>query len=436
MQDASGFVGNPDKEFAPATPEELSAILSEATSTKTPVTILGSATGVTGGCCPQGGWLVSMRQFNRTVVERGRAIAGAAVTLRDLNAAAARTGQFYAPDPTEWTASVGGSIATNASGSRSYRYGSTRRHVLSLDVALADGTRRRFRRGETIDFDVPAIPLPDTTKNTAGYPLSPGMDWIDLITGSEGTLAVVMEAELQLLPAPPEIAAAVLFFDSDDDALASVEICRTEPSLRMLEYLDGNSLKLLGESAPAALIVESTSEEWLHSLDLPGLRDDSWVAGTPQDRERFRAFRHSLPEKVNDLVRRNGFQKLGSDFAVPLARNREMLDYYHAELSRHFPGQYVLFGHIGDAHLHANILPATAEQDAAGRQLMLALADHAVSLGGTVSAEHGLGKRKASLLQRQYSPEAIDAMLAVKRRLDPANILGRGNIFGGITGGA
>ena len=429
MQDASGYVGHPDRELSPATPEELSVLLAEANAASIPVTIVGSATGVTGGCCPQGGWLISMRHFDRMVIERGRALAGAAVTLRDLNAAAARTGQFYAPDPTEWTASVGGAIATNASGSRSYRYGSTRRHILSLNVAFADGTRRHFRRGDAIGFEVPAIPLPATTKNTAGYPLAPGMDWIDLIAGSEGTLAVVLEAELQLLPIPPTIAAAVLFFDSDAATLDAVEICRPEPSLRMIEYLDGNSLRLLGESAPAALIVESTSAEWLESLDLPGLRDDSWAAATAQDRERFRAFRHSLPEKVNDLVRRNGFQKLGSDFAVPLARNREMLGHYHAVLSRHFPGQYVLFGHIGDAHLHANILPTTSEQDTLGRQLMFELARQAVSFGGTVSAEHGLGKRKANLLALQYGPDAIAAMADVKQRLDPQHILGRGNLF-------
>jgi FAD/FMN-containing dehydrogenase len=432
VRDASGYEGHAEREFAPATPEELTAILAEANSSATPVTLVGSATGVTGGCCPQGGWLVSLRHFSRIVVERGRVIAGAAVTLRDLNEAASRTGQFYAPDPTEWTASVGGSIATNASGSRSYRYGSTRCHILSLDVAFADGTRRQFRRGEAIDFDVPAIPLPNTTKNTAGYPLAPGMEWIDLITGSEGTLAVVIEAELQLLPTPPAVASAVLFFDTDAAALDAVDLCRVEPSLRMIEYLDANSLRLLQQPAGAALIVESTSEEWLESIDLPGLRDDSWVAATPQDRERFRAFRHSLPEKVNDLVRRNGFQKLGSDFAVPVAHNREMLAHYHAELSHHFPGRYVVFGHIGDAHLHANILPATAEEDVRGRALMWELARHAVSLGGTVSAEHGLGKRKANLLPLQYRPDAIAAMQAVKHRLDPQRILGRGNLFGPV----
>ena len=94
MRDASGYEGHPDREFSPATPEELSALLAEANASATPVTIVGSATGVTGGCCPQGGWLVSMRHFDRLVIDRGRAIAGAAVTLRDLNAGAARTGQF------------------------------------------------------------------------------------------------------------------------------------------------------------------------------------------------------------------------------------------------------------------------------------------------------------------------------------------------------
>lgn len=430
MRDASGYEGAPEREFSPATHAEVSGVLAEAYAARIPVTIAGSATGVTGGCCPHGGWLISLRHLNRLVIERGRAVAEAAVTLRDLNEAAVRTGQFYAPDPTEWTASVGGTIATNASGSRSYRYGATRRHIVALDVLFADGSPRHFRRGEAIDFDVPALPLPRTTKNTAGYPLRPGMDWIDLIAGSEGTLAVVLRAELQLLPAPECLAAAVLLFGNEDDVAHSVALCQREPSLRMLEYLDANSLRMLGESAGAALIVESESPEWLEAVSLPGLRDDSWMAASAHDRERFRAFRHALPERVNSRVRRNGFQKLGSDFAVPLEHGPAMTALYHAELSRRFPGQYVLFGHIGDAHLHANILPETKEQDAAGRALLLDLARHAVSLGGTVSAEHGLGKRKANLLPVQYGQDAIHAMLAVKRRLDPHLLLGRGNIFG------
>jgi FAD/FMN-containing dehydrogenase len=157
---------------------------------------------------------------------------------------------------------------------------------------------------------------------------------------------------------------------------------------------------------------------------------ESWFALTSTDRERFRAFRHALPEMVNDLMRHRGFLKLGSDYAVPIDRNREMLRCYHQRLAEESV-DYVIFGHIGDAHLHVNILPKSPEQFEAGKQVMLDLARQAVSLGGTVSAEHGLGKRKSHLLSIQFKPEEIELMKAVKRRLDPQWLLGRGNVFPG-----
>src|SRR5205814_8295719 len=142
----------------------------------------------------QGGWVLSVEKLNSIEIERGRAIVGPAVLLRDLQAAAARTGQFYAPDPTETAASIGGTIATNASGSRSFRYGDTRRHVLRLRIALMDGRVLNVGRGDAVDFPIPMLPIPKTTKHTGGYRLSPNMDWIDLFVGSEGTLGVVTEA--------------------------------------------------------------------------------------------------------------------------------------------------------------------------------------------------------------------------------------------------
>lgn len=439
MTDASGFPGAPDREFSPASAEELAAILGEASASSTPVTFKGAATGVTGACCPLGGWLIDMRRFRHLEIHPGRASAGAAVSLQKLNAAAHPTGQFFAPDPTEWTASVGGAIATNASGSRSFLYGSTRRHVLALTCVFATGRIRRFTRDDKIDFDVPTIPLPQTTKSTAGYPLSPGMTWIDLLCGSEGTLAAVTEAELQLLPLPKDLLTGVIFFPSGEHAVSAVESWRALERLRMLEYLDSGSLDLLRNpfpeipaSAQAALLIEQENGDthaWLDRFDAAHALDDSWLAATPADRERFRRFRHALPELVNDRVRRNGFQKLGSDFAVPIARNREMLAIYHRELNREFPGRYVLFGHIGDAHLHANILPSTPAEESRAKELLKELAKTAVSLGGAVSAEHGLGKRKSHLLSLQYPPHVIEAMRNVKRRLDPNAILGQGNIF-------
>jgi FAD/FMN-containing dehydrogenase len=106
-----------------------------------------------------------------------------------------------------------------------------------------------------------------------------------------------------------------------------------------------------------------------------------------------------------------------------------MLAFYRETLDRHFPGRYVIFGHIGDAHVHANILPASPGEFTLAQDLMAGFARQAVALGGTVSAEHGLGKRKAHLLALQYAPEHLEAMRAVKRRLDPQWLLGRGTLF-------
>ena len=432
LEDASGFKGYADEVFCPSTEEELRDTLRRASAGQVPVTISGAGTGVTGGRVAQGGWVVSLENFKRLEISKGCAIAGAGVSLEALQSAAGRSGQFYAPDPTERTASIGGNIATNASGSRSFRYGSTRKHVLGLRVVLMNGDLLEVKRGDKVDFPVPQIPLPNTTKNTAGYLLAPGMDWIDLFVGSEGTLGVVLEAELQLLPKPDDILAGVVFFGNDDAALDAVETWRALDGLRMIEYFDSNSLAFLKQRFPespgqgAALLIEQENGDidfWADHAP-----EDSWFAASDQDRERFRRFRHALPELVNDTVRRRGFMKVNSDYAVPLDRNREMLRHYHEKL-REPALDYVIFGHIGDAHVHINILPNSEDQFQAGQKLMLEFARHAVELGGTVSAEHGLGKRKTHLLALQYTEEQIEAMKQVKRRLDPHWLLNRGNLF-------
>lgn len=437
VQDASGFEGWAECEFAPASTEELAGIVRRAEG---PVTVAGARTGVTGGCCPQGGWLISTQRLNALAVQPGSALAQAGVALDTLHAEALASRQLYPPDPTEWTASVGGTIATNASGSRSFLYGSTRRWIRALTVVLADGAVKRFRRGDAIDFDVPVIRISRARKNTAGYLLSPGMDWIDLFTGSEGTLGIVTEAELELIPAPRDLVTGVIFFPDDERAVGAVDAWRSVRGIRMLEYLDSGSLRLLDQVGGAALLIEQemgpgdSIHDWMERLEEQGaLLEDSWVASNDAERERFRRFRHALPERVNETVRRQGFLKLGSDFAVPVEENLAMLRYYRERLNERFPGRYVIFGHIGDAHVHVNILPASQEEFDAGKEMMLDFARRAVALGGTVSAEHGLGKRKRELLAMQYTAEEIAAMRAVKQRLDPRGVLGAGTLFDSAT---
>jgi len=427
ITDASNYPGHAEELFAPETESEVAAILKRASQQKIPVTVCGALTGLAGGASHSGGWAISLTRMRKLEVGKGRAVVGPGVLLREVQSAAADSGQFYAPDPTENTSSLGGNIAANSSGSRSFRYGATRRHVLSLRVVLMDGSILSLRRGQKIDFEVPEISLPRTTKHSAGYPLAAGMEWVDLMVGNEGTLGVVTEAELQFLSAPQERLGGVVFFRSEDAAMDAVERWRPTRGLNMIEYIDQASLEMMNVPQKAALMIEIEGDA---DIDMSNaLENDSWLANSASDRERFRVFRHTLAEKANDRVRRTGFMKFGTDYAVPLDKSREMMAIYRRVMDADAPGRYVIYGHIGDAHVHVNSFPETLEQFERGKEVMTSLAREAVKLGGTVGAEHGLGKRKAHLLQIQYPPDQIEAMKQVKRRFDPDWLLGRGTLF-------
>ena len=442
LEDASGEKGHADRIAVPSDEAELLGLLREAARDKAPVTIAGGGSGLTGGRVPHGGWLISMEKFRRLDIAPGAATTGAGNTLHDVHAAAKTAGQFYPPDPTETMAFIGGTVACNSSGSRSFMYGATRRWIERLRVALPNGEILDVRRGDRIDFDVPAIPQPASKKHSAGYPLRPGMDWIDLFTGAEGTLGVVIEAELKLLPIPPSLLNGIIFFPSDEAGLVALETWRSVPGLRMLEWVDDPALRMIEKRYPdvpaaakAALIIEQISSEgeidaWAERLAATGaLEEQSWFGFTDADRERFRKFRHALPETSLEISTRNGFASLGTDFSVPVDRHREMLAFYREHMERIMPGHYCIFGHAGDGHPHVNMLPATQAEFDGGTEALMVFARQSVKFGGSVAAEHGLGKRKAKFLPLQYTAEQIDAMKAVKRRFDPDWRFSRGTLF-------
>ena len=444
LSDASGLRGNAEEVLAPEDEAALAQILRNATAANVPVTISGSGTGVTGGRVPDGGWLVSLEKLNWIEVHQGYAICGAGASLSAIQAAAAPSKQFYAPDPTENSASIGGTVSTNASGSRSFLYGATRNHIRAIHVVLASGEVLALRRGEKPPFEIPVLPAPDVKKNTAGYFMRPNMDYIDLFIGADGTLGVISEVEVALLEIPKNLFTGVVFFATDAAALDAVDAWRPTPGLRMLEYVDAASLDVVRSRFPeipvnarAALIIEQSvaegedaEEAWLDRLEASAaLTDDSWFAASASDRERFRRFRHALAEAVNEIIRQRGLMKANSDFAVPLARSRDILRVYRETLDREFPGQYVIFGHIGDAHVHINVLPPNKAEYDRAMGLMKGFAAAAVEMGGTVSAEHGLGKKKRDYLKLQYTPDQIKIMQSIKWRLDPQWLLGRGTLF-------
>ncbi len=427
ITDASFYAGYADQIFTPRHEEEIAEILTRAQREGTPVTIMGALTGLAGGAVPKGGWAISMANFKRLDVTDGAARVGAGTLLRDVQNAAIAAGQFYAPDPTENTSSIGGNIGANASGSRSFKFGATRRHVRALRVVHMDGRIVEYRRGTPVDFDVPQIPLPSVRKFSCGYQLKPGMDYCDLFIGSEGTLGVVTEAELGLLPAPGEITGGIVFFPDEETALDAIDRWRPTPGLRMLEFLDSRSIKLMDLPYGAASIVEWEGDT---ELDMTGaLESESWFGSSARDRERFRQFRHRLPEKIHEHLRKLGLIVIATDYAVPLERNREILNTYREVLGEHFQDRFVMFGHIGDAHVHTELLPRDKEEMDRSPAVIAELARTVVAMGGTVGAEHGLGKRKAHLLNFQYGPQHIAAMKAVKQRFDPNNLLGQDTLF-------
>jgi D-lactate dehydrogenase (cytochrome) len=481
LTDASNLRGgHATRVVFPETPEEVAETLARAARDGVGVTVAGAGTGLVGGRVPFGGVVLATDRLNRMKAithekDGGRATAEAGVALADFQRQIEARGLLYPPDPTERSCYLGATVATNSSGARTFKYGPTRRYVRRLKIALTTGDLVDLNRGEIfadasgavriplsggrcIEARLPTYRMPQTRKHAAGYFIAPGMDVIDLFIGSEGTLGVVTEVETKLIPKPENVLGGIVFFREEEPLLAFVNRARTlslrtreskcaaEIDARALEYFDAEALKFLRAKYPsipdaaagAIFFEQETTGEtedrlqsaWLALLEEHGARvDESWFATTPRDRAGLREFRHALPVLVNEWLARHGQRKISTDMAVPDEAFAGMLRFYQETLCASRL-HYVIFGHIGDNHLHVNIMPRDDEEAQAARAIYLQFVRRAVSLGGTISAEHGIGKIKRDYLRELYGPEHLAEMAALKRAFDPARILGRGNIFG------
>ncbi len=502
LTDASNLAGgHAARILFPETTAEVAATLARATQERTPVTVAGAGTGIVGGRVPFGGIVFATDRLNRIgeIIETesgGRARVEAGVTLADFRRAVEARGLFYPPDPTEWSCYMGGTVATNASGARTFKYGPTRNYIRGLQLALATGDVLELKRGElhadddgrlriplasgrAIEAQLPSYHMPQTRKHVAGYYVAPGMDAVDLFIGSEGTLGVITEIEAVLLPKPARVLSGIVFFAAEGDLLAFVreararslqtraEQVRTNQSIvypgkgsavaeaewptaigvdaRALEYFDGESLRFLrahdplvpADAAGAIFFEQETTDEtegdylaaWHALLQWhKALLDESWFAVDEKDQARLREFRHRLPVLVNEWLAQHRQRKVSTDMCVPDEEFAAMLRFYQETL-RASRLQYVIFGHVGDNHVHVNILPRDDAEAARARTLYGRFIARAVSVGGTISAEHGVGKLKRDYLRALYGDEHLREMAALKRAFDPAGILGRGNIF-------
>lgn len=476
LTDASNMQGGvAERLFVPETEADIGAILRDATEQGVSVTISGARTGTVGGAVPFGGWIVSMERLSSLSVDREgkRATVGAGATLSDLQKAVETEALFYPPDPTEWSCQIGGTVATNASGARSFKYGSTRDFVKRLRLVLADGDIIEIRRdqyvgdgeklsvvtesGQTIEFKLPTYDRPNVSKNVSGLYNSRPFDAIDLFVGSEGTLGVVTEVELRLVEKAESFFSGVVFFEGESDLLAFVDEAKqlsmsnfrseTPDSFgaSLIEYFDANALEFISEKFPetparmaGAIFFEqettADSEDellssWNELLEKHNAAlDVSWFTTTDQDREKLRAFRHALPVSVNERVVRNKMKKIGTDMAVPDANFPSFLKFYKDILGASGIDN-VIFGHIGDCHLHANLLPKDDLEAEKARHIYGRCVAQAIMLGGCVSAEHGIGKLKRKYLHAMMGERYLNEMADIKRAFDPNGTLGRGNMF-------
>jgi len=477
LSDASNYRGSSDKVYIPDNSNELQKAVSECYFSKTPFTISGAGTGLTGGRVPQKGAIISTENLNHIIqIDENARLAKVqpGLLLSELEMELNQNGFFFPPNPTEKNSSIGGNIAVNASGSRTFKYGAYRNFVKSLNVILPNGDEvfipknkyhvnneiLKFSSLRNFSYSIPIydIHMPDI-KNASGYFMKNGMDAIDLFIGNEGTLGVISEAELEFLPLPEKVLGLIVFFDSVDKLLTFVENIRitskinnklnyqdvSDISARSIELYDAHALKILQTYYPqiphnvngAVWIEQEMTEQneddiifkWYTLIaDFTKFTDFIWTALSENEHNTFREFRHQLPLHISEQILKVGFRKVGTDTAVP---DDKFIPFYKFAKSLLDKSgiEYAIWSHAGNSHLHANLLPNSQQQFDDSVKIYDEIIHQTLIFGGTVSAEHGIGKLKKKYLIEMYGDEAIDCMRTVKKVLDPYNLLGRGNIF-------
>lgn len=443
-EDASHVVGAPEGLVRPESAQETAAVLAEAQARRIPVTPCGLRSSTTGAGLAPRGWALSTERMTGVESidpERRLAVVRAGTVLRDFKDEVEAAGLFYPPDPTsERECAIGGTVACDASGARSFRYGATHRWIRALEVALPDGSVRWYRR-------------PVIGKDAAGYVAL--RDPVRLFCGSEGTLGVVTRIEVDLLGKPEAFSAGLAFFDDVPAALAFVGLARVpEASVtpRCLELLDRGSLRIMAdqksgiaipENAGAAVFFEeehslgaemAVMESWWVLLSgSPGaLADDTVIASDHNQQDALRRLRHAVPATLNDEGRgfhAAGGKKISTDWAVPF----EALAPFMAEVDGWIRDagirRVARYGHVGDGHPHYNLIVQDGEEAARAGVVVDRMCKQACALGGTVTAEHGIGKVKRDYAKYRFESWQVAAMKAVKAIFDPTGIMAPGNIW-------
>lgn len=411
----------------PGTREQVQAIVRLCREHRVPIVARGSGTSSTGAAIPYaGGVAVSFERMNRILrIEAGDryAVVEAGVLNGELQAAIAAHGLFWAPDPASAdVATIGGNLACNAGGPHAVKYGATRDNVLGLQAVT--GTGDLIACGSV------------TTKDATGYDLT------HLLIGSEGTLGLIVEATLRLLPKPPRRASLRALYGDVTQAAAAVSRVMAQPvAPAMLEFMDRACIRLAREvggadipDAGALLMIEVDGEhETLpHALEAvaAAAAGEGLIALDEAPDEAARERLWSARKSLSPALRTIAAGKINEDVVVPVSRIPDLVGGVE-KMAAGFDLPIVAFGHAGNGNLHVNILydPQDADQTARARAALPRLFELTLSLGGTLSGEHGIGVAKRDFMPHAFTPATLAAMRAIKHALDPDGILNPGKVL-------
>lgn len=433
MNDASYFTGEmPEAVLLPGSPEDVQRIMKLAYKYEVPVVVRGGGSSLTGSSILKNeGIVISMLRMNHIIdlnLNDKCVVAEPGVRLDDLERFLDKYGHFYPPDPaSSRSATVGGSISTNAGGLRGVAYGVTKDWVLGLEVVLADGTLVKFGN--------------KALKRSMGY------DMTALMIGSEGTLGIITKAYLKIWPKPERIARILAFFRTIDDAGNAISEVKERIIPEMAEFMDKISLDSVPdaikypEGTNYALIVDASGppetlqrrREQIEGI-LKKYAIETRSTTDKAEMNRIYLARKGLYASILRLRKSEKEYIVIGDIIVPVSELPSALK--EIEKARDVDGvRCALFGHIGDGNIHANIFADLSNEEAMAKvnKFMMDMAMISVRHGGSVSAEHGIGLEKKKLFVEEMrfhdNMRTLDLMRSIKRIFDPKNILNRGNIF-------
>ncbi|TAL25114.1 MAG: FAD-binding protein [Nitrospirae bacterium] len=425
--DASGLEGSPSAVVWPKDTGEVVKVMQYAWQNEIPVTPRGAGTGMTGGSIPLNGSIVlSFEKMNRlleldsdnlnVIVEPGMINGRLQRELEYL-------GFFYPPDPASMNfCTIGGNVAENAGGPRALKYGVTKDYVMELEAVLPNG--------EIITTGV------KTPKGVVGYDLT------RLITGSEGTLAVITKIRLRILPLPEEVITLLAMFDNLEASGAAVsKIIASRIIPRTLEFMDAETIAAVENFKPvgipggveALLLIELdghpsaiTKEAGKIAEICAALNAEVKMAEDIAARNKLWEARRAVSPALYNLSP----SKINEDIVVPRNKIPDMLKGLR-RLSEESGIKIVNFGHAGDGNIHVNIMAdrSDAEKYRKAEALVKEIFTMTLGFGGTISGEHGVGITKASYMSMEIKKHELDLMKGIKNVFDPKNILNPGKIF-------